>query len=477
VLPPAVTGTGRRPHARWTALLVVLALAVTPTAAVAQSRSSAEVQSELQREQQRARQLGEQLGEVRGEIAGAEVELAQIGARLADARGRLRVADGQVALGELALDEAQGEQVRAERAHDRAEVALARTEAELAAEEGVLADQIVQSFKYGTVGATRGAMLLEVLRRADDPNSFAVGMKQLKVVVDVQESTVQRVFALRDERIERTDDAARARAYAVQAAADAAVALRHLEQLRDEAATLAAQVAEDEARQQVVLAQLRSSEAETSAVLQRVATRQQQLEREYAQRRAAEEAERIAAAEREAERQRAADEAAARRSSGSTTTTSPSAGSSAAGAAGGPPIGAGYCPVVGAVAGRDFSNDWGYPRSGGRTHQGNDIFANEGVPVVAIQAGVVIRTSPIDRGLGGITVTYRTGDGSEWYNAHLLDIAEGIVPGVAVEAGQQIGTVGRSGNARTTPPHLHLGRRYNGSWVNPYPTVAPLCRN
>jgi septal ring factor EnvC (AmiA/AmiB activator) len=470
VLPPAVAGT-RRPRVRWTALVVVLALAVTPTTALAQSRSSAEVQSELQREQQRARQLGEQLGEVRGEIATAEVELAEIGARLTDARGRLRVAEGQVALGELALDEAEGEQVRAERAHDRAEVALARTEAELAAEEAVLVDQIVESFKYGTVGATRGAMLLEVLRRAEDPNSFAVGMKQLQVVVHVQEATVQRVFALRDERIERSDDAARTRAQAVKAAADAATALRHLQQLRDEAATLTAEVAADEERQRVVLSQLRASESETAAVLDRVATRQQHLEREYAQRRAAEEAERIAAAEREAARQRAAEEAAQSRR-GTTSQTS----SSAAGAAGGPPIGGGFCPVVGAVAGRDFSNDWGYPRSGGRTHQGNDLFANEGVPVVAIQAGVVVRTSPVDRGLGGITVTYRTSDGSEWYNAHLRDIAEGIVPGVAVDAGQQIGTVGRSGNARTTPPHLHLGRRYNGSWVNPYPTIAPLCR-
>jgi murein DD-endopeptidase MepM/ murein hydrolase activator NlpD len=214
-----------------------------------------------------------------------------------------------------------------------------------------------------------------------------------------------------------------------------------------------------------VLASLRSDAAETEAMLQRVAARQAELEREYARQRAAEEAARQAELEREAERE-AARRAAAQQQSGG--------GSS--GAVGGPPIGGGYCPVVGAVAGRDFSNDWGYPRSGGRTHQGNDIFANEGTPIVAIQAGVVVRTSPTDRGLGGITVTYRTADGSEWYNAHLYSIAEGIAPGVAVTAGQEIGTVGRSGNARTTPPHNHIGRRYNGSWVNPYPTIAPLCR-
>jgi murein DD-endopeptidase MepM/ murein hydrolase activator NlpD len=471
--------------------LIAFALVAAPAGAGAQQRSSDEIAEELRREEQRARQLGEALGEVRADIATAEVELAELGARLNDARGRLRVAEGQVALGEAALEDAERAHAAAERDHVRAEDALTRTEAELAVEEAVLHDQIVESFKYGTAGATRGAMLLEVLRRAEDPNAFAVGMKQLKVVVDVQESTVQRVFELRDQRADRREEAARARGRAAQAAAEAAAALRHLEQLRDDAAELTAAIEADEARQQVVLASLREDEAGRAAVLDRVATRQQQLERELVQRRAEEEAARIAAAEREAARQRAAEEAARRSASaergdadagsgGGGTGGSSGGGSSAPppsqGAAGGPPIGGGFCPVVGAVAGRDFSNDWGYPRSGGRTHQGNDLFANEGVPVVAIQGGVVVRTTPVDRGLGGITVTYRTGDGSEWYNAHLRDIAEGIVPGVVVEAGQQIGTVGRTGNARTTPPHLHLGRRYQGSWVNPYPTIAPLCR-
>jgi murein DD-endopeptidase MepM/ murein hydrolase activator NlpD len=455
-----------RPRVRWAASLVVLAMAVTPATAGAQSRSSADVQRELDQQQQRAQELDTELGAVRGQISTAEEELAEIGARLDDARGRLRSAEGQVALGEAALEEARDEQADAEQAHERAEVALARTEEALAVEEATLADQLVESFKYGTAGATRGAMMIEVLRRADDPNAFAVGLKQLKVVVDTQETTVQRVFTLREERVVQSEDAARARARAVQAAADAADALRHLEAMRDEAAAIATQVAADEERQRVVLASLRADEADTEELLQRVAARQDQLQQEYRQKRAEEEA------ARRAEEERKAREAA--RKAAATRTTS--GGSSSGGAAGGPPISGGYCPVVGAVAGRDFSNDWGYPRSGGRTHQGNDIFANQGVPVVAVQGGVVTRTQPVDQGLGGITVTYRTGDGSEWYNAHLHTIAAGIAPGVTVAAGQQIGTVGKTGNARTTPPHLHLGRRVNGSWVNPYPTIAPLCR-
>jgi septal ring factor EnvC (AmiA/AmiB activator) len=455
-----------RPRVPWAASLVVLAMVVMPATAGAQSRSSADIQRELEQQEQRAQELGSELGAVRGEISAAEEELAEIGARLDDARGRLRAAEGQVALGEAALEEARDEQADAEQAHERAEAALARTEEALAAEEATLAHQLVESFKYGTAGATRGAMMIEVLRRAEDPNAFAVGMKQLKVVVDTQETTVQRVFTLREERVVQSEDAARSRARAVQAAADAADALRHLEAMRDEAAAIATQVAADEERQRVVLASLRADEAETADLLQRVAARQDQLQTEYRQKRAEEEAARRAEEERKAAE--AARRAAATRTS--------SGGGGGGGAAGGPPISGGYCPVVGAVAGRDFSNDWGYPRSGGRTHQGNDIFANQGVPVVAIQGGVVTRTQPVDQGLGGITVTYRTGDGSEWYNAHLHTIADGIVPGVSVAAGQQIGTVGKTGNARTTPPHLHLGRRVNGSWVNPYPTVAPLCR-
>jgi murein DD-endopeptidase MepM/ murein hydrolase activator NlpD len=72
-------------------------------------------------------------------------------------------------------------------------------------------------------------------------------------------------------------------------------------------------------------------------------------------------------------------------------------------------------------------------------------------------------------------VTYRTADGSEWYNAHLHAVADGIAPGVSVARGEPIGSVGNTGNARTTPPHLHLGRRHAGAWVNPWPTISPVC--
>ena len=95
---------------------------------------------------------------------------------------------------------------------------------------------------------------------------------------------------------------------------------------------------------------------------------------------------------------------------------------------------------------------------------------------MAIADATVVRLNRSDSGLGGLTITYRTADGSEWYNAHLDEVEPGLEPGTSVSQGQQVGTVGNTGNARTTPPHNHIGRRVDGSWVNPWPTISPMCR-
>lgn len=124
-----------------------------------------------------------------------------------------------------------------------------------------------------------------------------------------------------------------------------------------------------------------------------------------------------------------------------------------------------------------FTHDWGFPRSGGRTHKGNDIFAPEGSPLLAVASGVVVKTSPVERGLGGIIVSYLTDSGLVIYNAHMHSIAPGIAPGTRVIPGQQIGTVGRTGNARTTPPHLHIGvYPASGGVIDPYPYTSVACR-
>ncbi len=102
-----------------------------------------------------------------------------------------------------------------------------------------------------------------------------------------------------------------------------------------------------------------------------------------------------------------------------------------------------------------FTNTWGAPRSGGRTHKGTDIMASHGTPVVACVSGTILRTNPSNSGLGGITIWLRGKNGSSYYYAHLSGIASGIHSGVSVGAGQTIGWVGATGNANGLN-HLHF---------------------
>lgn len=111
-------------------------------------------------------------------------------------------------------------------------------------------------------------------------------------------------------------------------------------------------------------------------------------------------------------------------------------------------------PVAG-VRGRDIESTWGAARSGGRTHQGADIFAPKGTAVVAATDGVVMGIG-LDR-LGG-NVVYLLGEGlTIQYYAHLDSWAPGLREGQHVTAGTPLGTVGNTGNAATTPSHLHFG--------------------
>ena len=125
------------------------------------------------------------------------------------------------------------------------------------------------------------------------------------------------------------------------------------------------------------------------------------------------------------------------------------------------------CPVAGPVS---FIDSWGYPRSGGRSHQGVDMMADYGTPVVAITSGTITYS-----GYGGSAGNWQILSGSDGNAYWYMHNQQNIVNGGSVRAGQQIATVGDTGNA-TGIPHLHFEYHPGGgSAVNPYPLVASLC--
>jgi murein DD-endopeptidase MepM/ murein hydrolase activator NlpD len=116
-----------------------------------------------------------------------------------------------------------------------------------------------------------------------------------------------------------------------------------------------------------------------------------------------------------------------------------------------------------------IKDKWGASRAGGiRRHKGIDIHARKGTPVVAVCDGVI--TDREQGGLGGKALWLKSPKNA-WsaYYAHLDK--QYVKEGQWVHKGQVIGTVGNTGNARTTPSHLHFGVKKGGSWVNPLPYV------
>ncbi|MGC3962611.1 MAG: M23 family metallopeptidase [Rhodocyclaceae bacterium] len=127
-------------------------------------------------------------------------------------------------------------------------------------------------------------------------------------------------------------------------------------------------------------------------------------------------------------------------------------------------------PVQG-VRARQVADTWGGPRSGRRKHEGSDIFAKCGTPVVTSTRGLVLRVGA--NRLGGNTVVVLGPEGYWHYYAHLSAYAD-VGRGDWVEAGRLIGFVGDTGNARGTPCHLHYGIYTKGGAVNPYAFLRPL---
>lgn len=132
----------------------------------------------------------------------------------------------------------------------------------------------------------------------------------------------------------------------------------------------------------------------------------------------------------------------------------------------------------------NFTHDWHAPRFRkvdgkwrlvGR-HEGNDVFAEPGTPVVAMIGGTVERVGWLF--YSGWRVGIRGDDGRYWFYAHLRRYAPDLTIGQRVEAGDPLGEVGstgygnRPGHDGEFAPHLHLGiQEPTGEWVDPYPVL------
>ncbi len=111
----------------------------------------------------------------------------------------------------------------------------------------------------------------------------------------------------------------------------------------------------------------------------------------------------------------------------------------------------------------------------GGDHYGNDIFAAKGTPLVAPVSGTVVTSGT--NTVGGLVVKIRDACGWDYYHAHMNAIEPGIKVGMQISAGTKIGTVGNTGNASGTSPHLHFSifpaGNYNAG-VDPFPYLQAV---
>lgn len=181
------------------------------------------------------------------------------------------------------------------------------------------------------------------------------------------------------------------------------------------------------------------------------------------------------AAQRRAERRVAAQRKAADAAARASAAPSPSganersSGSGAApAAASGLPSGSHVFPIA---APTTYSDDWLAARAGGRYHEGIDLFAERGSPVVAVAGGTVYRVGY--SGISGNRFWLRDAAGTTFFYAHLDGFSAAAREGATVAKGTVLGYVGDTGDARGTSPHVHFEIHPGGGGpTRPHPIVS-----
>ncbi len=128
-------------------------------------------------------------------------------------------------------------------------------------------------------------------------------------------------------------------------------------------------------------------------------------------------------------------------------------------------------PILFGVTLKNISPNFGDPRSGGRSHDGEDIMGVKGTPIISPTAAVVLRTGYGDSA-GNYVYTINPG-GETFVYMHLDRIGEGVAPGVILSKGSLVGYVGNTGNASGGAAHLHFEiHNSSGNPTDPYPRLT-----
>ena len=339
--------------------------------------------------------------------------------------------------------DARLEQARQQRAavQERLDAVLARLDAVQAATAEVEAR--VASLRASAVGYQRQARAADRLVEARVRDAYKRG-------------EMPAAFAMLTTGGPNSDAAERARLLSVLAARHQAQS-EGARSARIRAAAAAASVKQAVGELQTRQAELDAARQDVAAALDEARSHESSVERTIAGEIAA--------------RQRAARERAARQRTTTTTSSAPAAASTVASGGGGAPVSGGVACPVGTP--RSYSDTWGAPRSGGRSHLGTDILAPDGTPSYAYEAGTITRMD--GSSLGGISLYMQGASGNTYFYTHLSGYADSSSVGKRVSAGELIAYVGDTGNAAGIP-HLHFEvMPGGGSNVNPYPYVQRAC--
>jgi murein DD-endopeptidase MepM/ murein hydrolase activator NlpD len=366
-----------------------------------------------------------------GQIAGTSEDLEAVESREGVLTTELTGLDNQISglSGEISslldqeailLEQLQEKQAELEQARadlEAREARLAEVQDRLAEAEKLLAERLVEIYKTDEPDA------LTVVLEADGFGELLERTEFLDRISSQDQDIVERVRVL---RAEVADDVARLEELEeqIEAAVAEIIARRNeLAAAREQLTVKRAELQGVRSDRAAALAEVEQTRVNLEGDLAALQREQEQIEAELA-------------AAQEAEEEEAAAPVAA--------PTTPS-GESSSGL---------IYPVDGAFS-SPFGMRWG------SMHEGIDISAAEGTPIVAAASGTVVSAGP-SGGYGNYTCIQHSGGLSTCY-AHQSSIA--VSAGQSVSQGETIGAVGNTGSS--TGPHLHFETRVNGSAVDP----------